>query len=181
MSLLIGLAIFSAETQAELRVPHIFGDNMVLQREKPVAVWGWADVGEQVTVDFAGQRKDCLAGQDGRWRTALDPMPACAQAAELTIRSAGSSVVFKNVLVGDVWLLGGQSNMEHALRNTRDGDVEVLSADRPAIRLMTVPLRGNPAPLDDFPRLDEYNSWSNVTERKGDWRVNRTDPPQSLF
>jgi len=169
--LLICVAVFSTEAQAELRVPHIFGDNMVLQREKPITVWGWADAGKQVAVEFAGQRKDCLAGQDGRWRIALDPLPACAQAAELTIRSAGSSVVFRNVLVGDVWLLGGQSNMEQALRNIRDGDVEVLSADRPAIRLMTVPLRANPVPLDDFPRIDEYNSWSNVTERKGDWQV----------
>jgi len=61
--------------------------------------------------------------------------------------------------------------MEQALRNIRDGDVEVLSANRPTIRLMTVPLRANPAQLDDFPRIDEYNSWSKVTERKGDWQV----------
>ena len=169
--LLVCLVVLASEAQAELRLPHIFGDSMVLQREKPVAVWGWADAGKQVTVEFAGQRKDCLAGQDGRWRTTLDPLPACAQAAELVIRSTGSSVVFENVLVGDVWLLGGQSNMEQALRNIRDGDVEVLSADRPAIRLITVPLRADPTPQDDFPRIDEYNSWSNVTERKGDWQV----------
>ena len=171
MILLICLAVFSSDARAELRVPHIFGDNMVLQREKPVAVWGWAAVGEQVTVEFAGQRKECLAGQNGRWRTTLDPLPVCAQGAELTIRASGNSVVFSNVLVGDVWVLGGQSNMEAALRNIRDGDLEVASADRPAIRLMTVPLRADPAPLDDFSRIDEYNSWSNVTERKGDWQV----------
>ncbi len=92
---------------------------MVLQREKPVAVWGWAAVGEQVTVEFAGQRKEYLAGQDGRWRTTLDPLPVCAQGAELTIRASGNSVVFSNVLVGDVWVLGGQSNMEAALRTIR--------------------------------------------------------------
>ena len=131
--LLTCLAVFSTETRAELRVPHIFGDNMVLQREKPTVVWGWVDAGKPVTIEFAGQRKDCLPDQDGRWRTSLDPLPACTQAKELTIRSAGSSVVFENVLVGDVWVLGGQSNMEQALRNIRDGDVEVLSADRPAM------------------------------------------------
>ncbi len=66
--LLVCLVVLASEAQAELRLPHIFGDSMVLQREKPVAVWGWADAGKQVTVEFAGQRKDCLAGQDGRWR-----------------------------------------------------------------------------------------------------------------
>lgn len=169
--LLICLVVVSTQVQAELRVPHIFGDNMVLQREKPVTIWGWADAGKQITVDFSGQRKECVAAQDGRWRATLDPMPACAQGADITISSAGSSVICRNVLVGDVWILGGQSNMEQALRNIRDGDVEVLAADRPEIRLMTVPLRADPARLDDFPRIDEYNAWSNVTERKGDWQV----------
>ncbi|HUU91995.1 MAG TPA: sialate O-acetylesterase [Phycisphaerae bacterium] len=156
---------------AAVRLPHIFGDNMVLQRGKPVRVWGWAERGETVTVAFGGQTKTATAGDDGTWECALDAMPAAARPGEFTVKGKAGAVTCANVLVGDVWVLGGQSNMEAALRNIRDGDLEVLSADLPAVRLMTVPLRAGPAPLDDFPRLDEYNAWSKVTERKGEWCV----------
>jgi len=161
----------AGRVRAAVRLPHIFGDNMVLQRGKPVRVWGWAERGETVTVTFGGGTKTATAGDDGTWKCALDAMPAAARPREFTVKGKTGAVTCTNVLVGDVWVLGGQSNMEAALRNIRDGDLEVLSADLPAIRLMTVPLRAGPAPLDDFPRLDEYNAWSKVTERKGDWRV----------
>ena len=157
--------------RGDLRLPHIFGDNMVLQRGKPVRVWGWAERGKTVTVTFGPQKATATAGGDGKWQLTLDAMAACAKRRELIVKGKTNSVVCKNVLVGDVWVLGGQSNMEAALRNIRDGDLEVLSADLPAVRLMTVPLRASPKPLDDFPRIDEYNAWSKVTERKGDWRV----------
>ena len=173
MPVLVAAAILLIWTplSAAVRLPNIFGDNMVLQRDKPLAVWGWADKGEAVAVSFGGQTKTVKAGADGKWRLQLEPMPASAEPRVLTARGKSNTVACKNVLVGDVWVLGGQSNMEAALRNIRDGDLEVISADRPAIRLMTVPLRASPTPLDDFPRIDEYNSWSKVTERKGDWQV----------
>jgi len=159
--------------QAAVRLPNIFGDNMVLQRNKPVRIWGWADKGEKVIITFAGQRKTITAGSDGKWSVELAPMVASDQGRVLTVKSPADDgqLTFKNVLVGDVWVLGGQSNMEAALRNIHDGDLEILSAGRPAIRLMTIPLRAGPKALDNFPRIDEYNSWSKVTERKGDWQV----------
>lgn len=171
MLLLACVCILTSDARADVQLPHIFCNNMVLQREKPVDVWGWADAGKQVTVEFAGQRQECLADQDGRWRTKLDPLTASAQGAELIVRSSGKTAVFRNVLVGDVWLLGGQSNMEATIANVQGGDAEVLSADFPEIRLMTVPLQASDKPLDDFQAIDEYSSWSKVTERKGDWRV----------
>ena len=157
--------------RADVRLPHIFGDNMVLQRGKPVKVWGWAGPGEAVTVTFGPRKATATAGQDGKWQLELAPMEGGVKPRELIAKGKASSVTCTDVLVGDVWVLGGQSNMEAALRNIRDGDLEVLSADLPAVRLMTVPLRASPTPLDDFPRIDEYNAWSKVTERKGDWRV----------
>ncbi len=171
---LLGVASLSAPPAlAELRLPHIFGDHMVLQRGKPVRIWGWADKGAVVTVAFAGQSKTAKAGPDGKWLVTLDPMQANAKGAPLVVHSTLDTrhSTLADVCVGDVWVLGGQSNMESALRNIQDGDLEVLSADVPAIRLLTVPLRASPTPLDDFPRLDEYNAWSKVTERKGDWQV----------
>ena len=169
--LVAALAGLCPSAWAEVRLPHIFGDNMVLQRQKPVRVWGWADRGEQVTVAFAGQTKTATAGDDGRWELELAAMEAGAEPREFSAKGKAGAVAYKNVLVGDVWVLGGQSNMEAALAHIQNGDLEVLSADLPAIRLMTIPLCASPTPLDDFPRLDEYNAWSKVTEHKGDWVV----------
>ena len=165
------LAAPGAPAWAEVRLPHIFGDNMVLQRQKPVCVWGWADKGEQVTVAFAGQTMTATAGDDGKWELVLAAMEASAEPREFSARGKAGAVVCKNVLVGDVWVLGGQSNMEAALAHIQNGDLEAMSADLPSIRLMTVPLCASPTPLEDFPRLDEYNAWSKVTEHKGDWAV----------
>ncbi|NQU24074.1 MAG: hypothetical protein HQ567_22555 [Candidatus Nealsonbacteria bacterium] len=170
LALLLATTI-ALPARAELRLPNVFGDNMVLQRDKRVRVWGWAEKAATVTVDFAGQTKTATASADGRWQVQLEPMAAATEPRVLSVKCPANTVRFENILVGDVWLLGGQSNMEAALRNVHNGELEVLSADRPAIRLMTVPLRAGPKPADDFPRLDEYNAWSKVTERKGDWQV----------
>jgi sialate O-acetylesterase len=118
---------------AELKMPGIFGDNMVLQRDKPVPVWGWADAGTEVTVEFIGQKKMVTAGTNGMWRVTLDPMKANSKPQVMTIRSIPpkqddsakdvknakksppampEEVAIKNVLIGDVWLCSGQSNME---------------------------------------------------------------------
>ena len=172
----IVVALSSAlAVSADVRLPNIFGDNMVMQRDKPIRVWGWADAGEQVAVNFAGKTKSTAAGADGRWELELDAESASSEPREFAVKGKNSVVVYKNVLVGDVWVLGGQSNMEAALANIRDGDLELASAHLPNVRLMTVPLSASPTPLEDFPRIDEYNSWSNVTERKGDWMVCSSD------
>jgi hypothetical protein len=165
------LAAPGSPAWAGVRLPHIFGDNMVLQRQKPVCVWGWADKGEQVTVAFAGQTKTAAAGDDGKWELVLAAMEASAEPREFSAKGKDGAVACRNVLVGDVWVLGGQSNMEAALVHIQNGDLEALSADLPGVRLMTIPLCASPTPLEDFPRLDEYNAWSKVTEHKGDWRV----------
>jgi sialate O-acetylesterase len=156
---------------SEVRVPHIFDDDMVLQRDKPVRVWGWAGKSERVTVEFARQSKSAVTDGTGQWLVDLEPMVANGTAQTLIVKGSDNSVAFENVLVGDVWVLGGQSNMEAALQNIKDGELEILSANLPLIRLMTIPLQASPTPVTDFPRLDEYNSWSRVTERKGDWQV----------
>jgi len=72
---------------ADLRLSPVFGDHMVLQRDKPVKVWGWADSGEKITVEFAGQRKTAKAAKDGTWQVVLDPMSVSAQGRTLTVQS----------------------------------------------------------------------------------------------
>jgi hypothetical protein len=96
----------------ELGAP--FCDNAILQREMPVPVWGWSTPGAKVTVEFAGQKKTATAGADGEWTLKLDTLAASAAPRELAVSdSAGNKVVLKNILVGEVWICSGQSNMQY--------------------------------------------------------------------
>jgi len=95
----------------ELGAP--FADNAILQRQMPVPVWGWSKPGAKVTVEFAGQKKSATAGKDGKWMLKLDALEASATPQELVVRdSAGNTVTLKNILVGEVWMASGQSNMQ---------------------------------------------------------------------
>lgn len=119
------LALATAAVGAEeLRLPKIFSDGMVLQREMPVNVWGWAPAGAAVEVVFAGQAKRAAAGDDGRWSVALDPMPASAAGRAFVVRTLGAAareVVVKDALVGEVWFTAGQSNMMMAVGSATGG------------------------------------------------------------
>src|SRR5262249_16071646 len=103
-----------ASLRAEVHCAIIFGDHMVLQRDRPVPVWGEAAPGESVTVEFAGQHRATNPGADGRWNLTLAQMSASAEPRVFTVRGA-NEITFKDVLVGEVWLCSGQSNMEKPL------------------------------------------------------------------
>src|SRR5690606_6214739 len=115
----------------------LFQDHAVLQRDKPVPVWGRADAGEKVTVTFAGQTKTTTAGADGRWSVTLDPLSVNAQPATLTI-AGKNTVTISDVLVGEVWLASGQSNMEWSVDNANDSDMTRRTARFPLIREIKV-------------------------------------------
>ncbi len=123
---------------ADVKPAGVFGDHMVLQRERPVPVWGTAAPGEKVTVQFAGQTRTATACKDGRWRVNLAPLKANAIGNRLTI-AAANTVTIKNVLVGEVWLCSGQSNMEWPLRGSLNAAEEIAAAKYPSIRLFNVP------------------------------------------
>lgn len=133
------LAWPSVVPAAALRPAAVFSDHMVLQREKPVPIWGWADPGERVTVDFAGQSRAATAGADGAWRIVLDPLPANSTPESLTLRSdrPGRGMNISDVLVGEVWLGSGQSNMAMPVMKAMDFDRERAAADLPEIRMFT--------------------------------------------
>ena len=137
-------------------VSTIFGDNMVLQRNKPDAIWGWSDPGDRVKVEIAGHSASAIAGADRRWQAKIDP-PAPGGPYTMTI-SGKQTVEFKNVLVGDVWLCGGQSNMQFALRQAQTGAEDVKAADLPQIRFFTVGQRSAYRPVDTV-----FGSWNLVT------------------
>lgn len=115
----------------------MFGDNMVLQRGKPARFWGWAKAGDTIRVELAGQSATAVAAADGRWQTDV-PTPVPGGPYTVTIADAGQTNVLHEVLVGDVWLCGGQSNMQLGLGATRNGPEEIKNAIHPEIRLFTV-------------------------------------------
>ena len=118
----------------------LFSDGAVLQRGVTVPVWGWAAPGERVTVAFAGQQKTAVAAADGKWVVRLDALPASAEARTLVVSGSGAEHARQvaDVLVGDVWLCSGQSNMEMGIGACNVPD-EIAAADFPQIRLLTVP------------------------------------------
>jgi len=132
----------SAKASATLPfVSPIFGDNMVLQRGKLNTIWGWSDPGDTVRVKIGDSVATATAGTDRRWQVKIQP-PAAGGPYTLTI-SGHQTVELHNVLVGDVWLCGGQSNMGLPLRFSKNGDEEVKVANYPEIRFFTV--QGDPA------------------------------------
>jgi sialate O-acetylesterase len=122
-------------TAAELRLAPVFSDHMVLQREKPVAIWGWADPGESVSVSFDSQNKTVTADPSGKWSLHLDPLPARTTPLVLTAAGSGTrKAVVSDVLVGEVWLGSGQSNMAFSVRETTGYEAEKSQAQFPLIR-----------------------------------------------
>lgn len=168
--LFILLAVLSsAPLCANLKLPNIFAGQMVLQRDKPVRIWGWAEKEKDVTVSFSGQEKTIAAGKDGKWLVTLDPMGANSKGQILIVKSGDRSIALHDVLVGDVWICGGQSNMEWRLRSSRDADIEIPSARYPKMRFIRIEPEGLPEPQDNFPAKDNAGVWNICTpETVGD-------------
>jgi len=136
MYLALGLGLL-LPARAVVRAACLFADHMVLQQGQAVPVWGKADPGEAVTVTFGVQRLTTTAGKDGKWKVALSSLPADATPRELTIAGAANTVVCKDVLVGEVWLCSGQSNMVWEVRSCLQAAQEIAAADCPTIRAYT--------------------------------------------
>lgn len=126
-----------ADVQTSPLVSPMFGNNMVFQRGKLNAVWGWAKPGETITVEIAGHSVAAIADAGGCWQVKIQP-PSVGGPYTLKVSDADQSVEFQNVLVGDVWLCGGQSNMEFGLTMARNGADAVKAANNPQIRLFIV-------------------------------------------
>ena len=132
--------------RAEVRLPAIFSDNMVLQRQKPIAVWGWADDGEQVTIKL-GKNGVSTEAKDGKWRVYL---PAMKAGGPYTLTVKGQNELIRtNVLMGEVWICSGQSNMEWRMAQTFEPAKAIESSKNAKIRLFTVPKLKANEPVED--------------------------------
>ena len=125
--------------RAELWLPSVFGNGMVLQRDRPVPVWGEADAGAEVSVEFAGQKKTAIADASKHWKVVLDPLSVSSEPRKLTVTSQVSGFKFQvsDVLVGEVWVLAGQSNMGWPLANCDGGQEAAAAADYPWLRIFS--------------------------------------------
>ena len=134
------LLIFCLNVIANVSLPKIFGDNMVLQRNKPIPVWGWADANEKITIKFHQQTKSVTADQNGKWIIKFDPETAGGPY-QLTVEGK-NNLTCKNVLVGEVWVCSGQSNMEMPIEGwgkVNNYEQEIKDANYPQIRHIKIP------------------------------------------
>jgi sialate O-acetylesterase len=113
--LVVMLAMFAIKVEAKVLLPQILSSNMVLQREKPILIWGFSAAGEEVTVSFAGQTRSTKANATGNWEVILAPLQASATPRTMTIVGT-NKILLDNILIGEVWVCSGQSNMEYAMR-----------------------------------------------------------------
>lgn len=143
---------------AQLHLSKLFGDSMVLQRDRPVPVWGWAGPNEKITVQFNKQQKKAVAGPDGRWQVRLDP-EAAGGPYELKV-TGSSAVQLRGILMGDVWICSGQSNMNFRVNRVTGSQQEIANANYPMIRHFQVNNTIAGEPLDD---LAQQGSWKAAT------------------
>ena len=133
----------------EVKLPAIFGHNMVLQQNRDVPVWGWAAPGEKITVSFAGRQAAATADGQGRWKTRLAVPPADGKPGDLVVEG-NSRVIFTNVVAGEVWLCSGQSNMKFEVSGTVHAQEAIASANYPLIRLFVARMWAAPEPQPDL-------------------------------
>ena len=137
-------------------LPPVIGNHMVLQRDLPVPIWGWGEKGEKITVSFAGQSKSATVGKNGKWMLKLDKLKANTKPSNLPVKG-NNEIKLENILVGEVWICSGQSNMEWKVAQCANGKEEIAAANHSAIRLFDVPGHTvHPLPQD---------------KGKGEWKV----------
>lgn len=150
-ALILATAMGLATSAAAGPLASVFSDHAVLQRDQPIRVWGKTAPNAAVSLDLSGTAASATADAQGRWSAALPARPAGGPALTLTVQAGGERQMVSDLVMGDVWLCSGQSNMEYPLRRALAGDGEVASAGDPDIRLLQTGKISKPAPQDDLP------------------------------
>jgi sialate O-acetylesterase len=162
LSLAFGL-ILAPVLRAELKLPAIIDDHMVLQQKLADPIWGWDTPGTKITVSFAGQDYSTIAGTDGKWMVKLAPLPANATPQTLTVAGSTKREI-RDVLIGEVWMCSGQSNMGFILADEWNGDLAAAAANLPNLRLIKVPNVGTQKLQDNF-----KGGWQPSTPASARW------------
>ncbi len=153
-SFIVLLLLAVAEVPAQLRLPNLFGSHMVLQRQKPIPVWGWAASNEKITVSLSGpgksQSRTVKAGKDGKWLLRLDPLEAGGPF-QVKVKGKKDQLTLEDVWIGEVWICSGQSNMEWPVRASDQAEKEMAAGDYPMIRHIKVARQVSLKPEEDIP------------------------------
>ncbi len=154
---LVAAAGSLSTAHAEVSLPHLFGDHMVLQREASITIWGWADPGERVTVELGDRSRKTKADSDGQWQVIFPPFRS--ESGPLTMTVTGlNTITIRDILVGEVWICSGQSNMWWPISRASDPDSIAVAADFPTLRMFTVPQR-----TELEPQVDCDGAWAVCT------------------
>ncbi|MBV9762923.1 MAG: sialate O-acetylesterase [Acidobacteriaceae bacterium] len=168
--LLFSLALFAFAARAEVRLPRILSSHAVLQRDRPIHVWGWSEAGENISVSFKGATRTAQGDRLGRWSVYFPPQ-AAGGPFQLTVTGA-NRIVLDDILIGDVWFASGQSNMEMPLNGfpgsavVKDAAAEISHADNPNLRLLFISHKAAQFPLEDFDQRDEWTLCTPETAAK---------------
>ncbi|MDF1658645.1 MAG: sialate O-acetylesterase [Verrucomicrobiales bacterium] len=150
LSLVTVLSFTATLTEAGLKLPSIFGHHMVLQRDMENPMWGWAEPDAKVIVTFAGQDVETKADAEGYWKLKLPALPGSNHALQLKITTGSETLILSNIVMGEVWVCSGQSNMQWSVAQSFDPDLEIPTANYPNIRLISVPQVGTQELQNDF-------------------------------
>ncbi|MDR0507525.1 MAG: beta galactosidase jelly roll domain-containing protein [Dysgonamonadaceae bacterium] len=145
---IIFLALMICPVSATVKLPSVISDNMMIQRDMPITIWGWSDKGETVSLTFNNQTVKTKAGKDGVWKAELKAMPYGGPY-QMTIKGKSNTIQLSNILIGDIWVCSGQSNMEWILYNANNGKEEIKNANYPNIRLLQIEKSISNIPLQD--------------------------------
>jgi sialate O-acetylesterase len=146
--LLLAALLICFSASADVRLPGFFGDNMVLQRHQPIIIWGWSNPKEKISIQLHRQSMTVTADKNGKWKIMLKPEDAGGPY-QLIVKGK-NTIAFNNILIGDVWVCSGQSNMEWNVRNSNQADTEIAKADYANIRHIKIPNRISAEPKDDI-------------------------------
>ena len=145
--IILAISVQAQVAFCQLSVAEIFTDNMILQREQPIHIWGWAEPGIKITVTFDKKNYSVTSDQDGTWNAKL-PAYDAGGPYEMAVSDGSSTFTYENILMGDIWLCSGQSNMEWTVRNSNDAEKEIADSDHPSIRHYKVSLTYSKTPED---------------------------------
>jgi sialate O-acetylesterase len=152
------LLLVSSAAQGELKLANVFTDHMVLQQQMPIRVWGWATPGKEIEVslgnDATSGKGQATAAADGKWFVEMKPLEADGKPMTLSVKGDGGAVELKDILMGEVWICSGQSNMEWSVKASGDAKKEIAAADFPMIRMFDVPQHVE----QDTPQADAQKS-----------------------
>jgi len=163
----ISVVLFlSVSVSANLRLPSVISDNMVLQQESEVAVWGWSSPGSKVTIkpSWSETLTDTKADENGKWTTTIETPEATKLQQSLVISDGREAITVQNVLIGEVWICSGQSNMDWSIMQFPGAEEAIASADLPNIRLFKVARNASEEPVDDCEGQWKISSGDNIRD-----------------